>query len=273
MTRDPEGNLFNIERAVREVVGQHTKEEIEGVYARFKDTLGLVGITPATAPYKTPMGRPYHFIDLPGEFYIGFCAGKDGNDTSLVLRRVQDQATGGYTSEDFFVNPEGNISYQLDERGESFNSSGILESGFLALHTAENPSEVITRVNTLQATLHAAITRPEHQPEIIQQEVRDFFPVVLRTFRRRKIITLPEIGSVKAFLSGTLRTADRQIVLVQQQSADMLEIHEDGHGSIYAGEKGVGHIRYKGEDGFDLLDPHFFLMKVREFRAMLAKAA
>lgn len=277
MAQNPEHFDSRVLREAAEVAdaygGEHTKDQIGGIYTRFKNTLALVGITPESARYTILVAsqlKPYHFIDIPGQFYIGFTSSDD--DANLLVRRVQDLESGGYTGEDFSISPAGNLQYTLmenDPRGHYY--SQVLDRGSLNLGAAENDLATVNKFNSLQEQLHATITREEHGPESIQQEMKESFQPLLKVFRKRKKLVLPGIGSVDAGPVGKVKTNDRGIAILEQERVEVMYVYEDGQGFVHSRE-GEAHI-YREDDGFDIRDPHFMLMRLREFREALGKVA
>lgn len=271
-----QGPEFSLLREADQIVYTHnaelTKDQIGGVYSRLKDAVAMVGITPETAQHQhsvDPMfaPKPYHFLDLPGVFFIRY-HGKD----LLEVRRVQDLTSGGYIHEDFHINPKGNITYYLattDSR--DFDHAWHIKEGFVSLGAPENKEEVFNRSNDLTDKLYETITREGHQTQDIEQETRELFPLLMRTFRQRRNLTIAHIGPVQAWFGGRVRTNDRIVTVLERQSNDLMEVHEDGQGMVYSDE-GHAHIYNKGAE-LELRDPHFLLMKVRELRSALEQAA
>lgn len=278
MTQGPEGDprvLLEAAEIADNYAGEHTKDQIGGIYSRFKTTLSLVNITPETAQHDFSTEnwvkpKPYHFLDLPGRFYIRY-HGRD-DDALLVVRRVLDLESGGYIGEHFSINPKGNLQYNLmenDPRGYYY--SQILDRGALSLGAAENDLATVNKFNSLQAQLHETITRQEHRPESIQQEMTESFQSLLKVFRKRKKLVLPGIGSVDAGPVGKVKTNDRGIAILEQERVEIMYVYEDGTGFVHSDE-GEAHIDYRNGQ-LDIRDPHFMAMRIREFKEALGNVA
>ena len=272
MSQGPEFSLLSeAARIVNTRTETHAKDRIGGIYSGLRGTLALVGITPENAKVK-PQEKPhsYHFIDIPGVFYIGYYG--EEADPFLLVRRVIDLNSGGYVGEDFKINPEGNIGYTshlTDPRGFDYN--WLMRDGFMSLRASENASMTLDKFDELANQLDETVNKEGQRPQDIRQEVREAFPHLTRAFRKRKNLDLPDIGPVKAFFAGRAKTNDRIVYILERQRAELLVIHEDGQGSINAGDD-VAYI-HSGDSGLKIRDPHFLAVKLRELKEALDQVA
>ncbi|MBI2036370.1 hypothetical protein HYT17_01965 [Candidatus Microgenomates bacterium] len=290
----PNNGELRVLREARQVVNasgdelQHAIEEIPTAYTRLRNILALVGITPAQVPYGSDRDRsPFHFIGLPGNFFISFFA-DDSENPTLYLRRYQYRDRGEFTGEYIEIS-KTSASYTTEE----CDRNGFFLPGTRRMSTTISPDTEISsdspvaleRINFLADQLAQSITKDEHQPESIQREAQALYArlaeiLPLRQIRRRKTlkeITVPGLGLVKVMLYNSGKSNEEITMSIIKPVGEIerlyLYICKNGDVSVEAGKDRVSgnesHI-YASDHGFDLWNPHFVLMGIRELEAAIS---